>query len=122
MTIFVDELRDLYRDKLERTGSFDAAFTKAVWVAYQKGIEEEASRHALRVDEAITAQLDSIRELCKTDNAPPHDWSHYTVQVEPTARLLVEALNRREWEDAEQHAARLGELAVDLGLIARSKN
>jgi hypothetical protein len=27
-------------EKLIKTGSFDAAFTKVVWIAYLKGIEE----------------------------------------------------------------------------------
>jgi hypothetical protein len=35
--ISVDELKAVFQDKLERTGSLDAAFTKAVWVAFKKG-------------------------------------------------------------------------------------
>jgi hypothetical protein len=37
--IGVDELKAVFQDKLERTGSLDAAFTKAVWVAFKKGYE-----------------------------------------------------------------------------------
>ena len=36
--IDVAELRRLYADKLMATGSHDAAFTKAVWVAFKAGI------------------------------------------------------------------------------------
>ena len=38
--ITVGELRKVFSEKLERTGSFDAAFTKAVWVAFQDGMKE----------------------------------------------------------------------------------
>lgn len=37
--IDVAQLRKVYADKLEATGSFDQAFTKAVWVAFKLGIE-----------------------------------------------------------------------------------
>lgn len=35
-----DELLDLFRAKLEQTGSLDKAFLKSVWVAYQRGLED----------------------------------------------------------------------------------
>jgi hypothetical protein len=35
-----DKLRMVFKDKLEKTGSLDAAFTKAVWVAYKRGIAD----------------------------------------------------------------------------------
>lgn len=35
-----DELLSVFRDKLQQTGSLDAAFLKAVWMAYKKGIED----------------------------------------------------------------------------------
>jgi hypothetical protein len=38
--IDVAELRKAYGEKLERTGSFDEAFTKAVWTAYKAGLSE----------------------------------------------------------------------------------
>lgn len=38
--INVSTLRQVFNEKLEKTGSMDAAFTKAVWVAYQKGVED----------------------------------------------------------------------------------
>ena len=33
-------LTKVFKDKLAETGSFDAAFLKAVWVAYQQGYNE----------------------------------------------------------------------------------
>jgi hypothetical protein len=38
--IGVEELKQIYIDKLIKTGSFDAAFTKVVWIAYLEGIKE----------------------------------------------------------------------------------
>ena len=38
--IGIEELKQLYIEKLLKTGSFDAAFTKVVWISYLKGIEE----------------------------------------------------------------------------------
>jgi hypothetical protein len=39
----IEELRALYLDKLARTGSFDKAFLKACWVAYERGYKEGAT-------------------------------------------------------------------------------
>lgn len=36
----VAELREVFAEKLRRTNNMDAAFVKAVWVAYQKGLED----------------------------------------------------------------------------------
>lgn len=36
----VEELREVFAQKLLATNNFDAAFVKAVWVAYQKGLED----------------------------------------------------------------------------------
>lgn len=33
-------LLDIFRDKLLKTGSLDAAFLKAVWVAYNRGLAD----------------------------------------------------------------------------------
>lgn len=33
------QLLKIFRDKLEQTGSLDAAFLKAVWIAFNKGLE-----------------------------------------------------------------------------------
>lgn len=33
------ELLKVFREKLEQTGSLDAAFLKVVWVAYKQGIQ-----------------------------------------------------------------------------------
>jgi hypothetical protein len=33
----IEELKDVFRDKLERTMSLDDAFRKAVWIAYKRG-------------------------------------------------------------------------------------
>lgn len=38
-TLFVDELRVLFAEKLLKELDLDAAFTKAVWVAFKRGIE-----------------------------------------------------------------------------------
>ena len=34
----IQSLKDIFVDKLNTTKSLDAAFTKAVWVAYKQGI------------------------------------------------------------------------------------
>lgn len=39
MMIDIAELRKVFADKLAATGSLDAAFTKAVWVTYQRCME-----------------------------------------------------------------------------------
>lgn len=39
--IDISYLKTLFQEKLEDTGSLDAAFTKAVWVAYKQGIEDQ---------------------------------------------------------------------------------
>jgi hypothetical protein len=36
----LDEIKAMFIDKLVRTGSLDAALLKAVWVAYNKGLED----------------------------------------------------------------------------------
>ena len=33
----IEELREIYADKLARTGSFDAAFKKACWESFKRG-------------------------------------------------------------------------------------
>jgi hypothetical protein len=61
----IQELKDLFRAKLERTGSLDAAFTKAVWVAYKAGYADGQtnSEHVLKwVDGEAPEALES-REL-----------------------------------------------------------
>lgn len=37
--IGIEELKAVYLDKLQKTGSFDQAFTKAIWTSFLKGIE-----------------------------------------------------------------------------------
>ena len=34
------ELLEIFKDKLAKTGSLDAAFLKVVWIAYQKGLAD----------------------------------------------------------------------------------
>ena len=41
--IDVKELMEIFQEKLARSGSLDEAFTKAMWIAYQKGSEEAIS-------------------------------------------------------------------------------
>lgn len=48
------ELTRLFKEKLDVTGSMDAAFKKAVWVAYQSGVE--AGRQSAK-DEEVARQL-----------------------------------------------------------------
>jgi len=38
--ITIQELNKIYIEKLIKTGSYDAAFTKATWIAYKAGIED----------------------------------------------------------------------------------
>lgn len=38
--IEVDKLKRVFYDKLKKTGSMDAAFTKALWIAYQQGLAD----------------------------------------------------------------------------------
>jgi hypothetical protein len=40
--INIETLREAFAEKLARTGSMDAAFTKAVWLAYKAGINDAA--------------------------------------------------------------------------------
>lgn len=40
--INVEALRTAYAEKLAATGSMDAAFTKAVWLAYKAGLADAA--------------------------------------------------------------------------------
>lgn len=42
--ISVDELKKQFYEKLASSGSLDQAFTKAVWIAYKKGIEDGSKR------------------------------------------------------------------------------
>ena len=38
--INIDQLRAAFAEKLTRTGSMDAAFVKAVWLAYKAGLAD----------------------------------------------------------------------------------
>lgn len=38
--IEISTLRTVFHEKLAATNSFDAAFTKAVWVAYKEGLKD----------------------------------------------------------------------------------
>jgi len=38
--INVEELKEIFNAKLKETGSLDAAFLKACWVSYQKGLSD----------------------------------------------------------------------------------
>jgi hypothetical protein len=52
--IDMTELTRLFKEKLDVTGSMDAAFKKAVWVAYQSGVE--AGRQSAK-DEEVARRL-----------------------------------------------------------------
>lgn len=38
--IDVQKLREVFAEKLNKTGNLDDAFIKAVWVAYQQGVDD----------------------------------------------------------------------------------
>ena len=38
--IDVQQLREVFQEKLAKTGDLDDAFIKAVWVAYQQGLKD----------------------------------------------------------------------------------
>jgi len=39
----VNELKQIFNDKLSKTGSLDEAFLKAVWTAYKQGLADGAT-------------------------------------------------------------------------------
>lgn len=39
----IDAVKKVYEDTLQSTGSFDRAFSKAMFVAYTAGLEEDAA-------------------------------------------------------------------------------
>ena len=43
----VNELKKIFSVKLMNTASIDEAFTKAVWVAYKKGVEDGESKECV---------------------------------------------------------------------------
>ena len=47
-TVFLNELIEVFRDKLAQTGSMDLALLKCVWIAYQRGIESGREEEQLR--------------------------------------------------------------------------
>ena len=38
--IDIAELTNIFKEKLEKSGSFDEAILKLAWIAYQKGLED----------------------------------------------------------------------------------
>ena len=52
MPALVPDLLKVFSEKLDRTGSFDQAFTKAVWMAYKQGIEDGVANSAQLQSEA----------------------------------------------------------------------
>jgi hypothetical protein len=53
--IDVQQLREVFQDKLAKTGNLDDAFIKAVWVAYQQGL----------ADAGIVKNYNSGEKRCK---------------------------------------------------------
>lgn len=49
------------------------------------------------------------------------DWSEFQVQIQPLARKLNEAMNRREYEDAHVLALQLMGVAHAIGTYAAEK-
>lgn len=41
----VNDLKQAFIDKLSKTGSFDQAFTKTVWLAFKAGIAEKEKQN-----------------------------------------------------------------------------
>ena len=56
--ISVNDLRKAYAEKLMATDSHDAAFTKAVWMAYQAGWND-----ALAKKEPCTEQGEALEDV-----------------------------------------------------------
>lgn len=50
------ELKEIFVEKLSRTGSMDAALTKALWVAYKKGLADGAEN---KIRKELTAHVPS---------------------------------------------------------------
>ena len=46
------------------------------------------------------------------------DYSEYTTQIEPMARVLYEQLSRREWKNAEDTAKLLNDIVFEVQRIA----
>ena len=90
----VDEFKEIFYEKLGRTNSLDAAFTKAVWKAWLAG-------HA-------TCEKELQMDVPKYDKLI--DYSELTVQLQPLAHRLYENLARREWEEAEDLSLKLKQI------------
>jgi len=43
----IEELREIFIEKLRKTGSFDEAIMKVAWVAFNRGIEAERNSNAV---------------------------------------------------------------------------
>lgn len=43
--ITTETLKKIFNEKLDKTGSMDQAFTKAVWVAYNAGLADGRAEH-----------------------------------------------------------------------------
>ena len=90
----VEELREIYLNKLKKTGSFDAAFTKAIWIAYLRGTESMDS---------------SIKEYT--------DWSELHSEYYHLTRELYEEMAMRNWKVAERYAQQLLNISSELKRI-----
>jgi len=92
--VSVEELREIYLNKLKKTGSFDAAFTKAIWIAYLKGAE---------------SMDNPIKEYT--------DWSELYSKYYHFTRELYKEMTMRNWKVAEKHAQQLLDISSELKRI-----
>lgn len=64
----VEQLNQMFAEKLLATGSLDAAFKKATWVAYLQGVSDGA-QHAAELQEqleTLKVELEALRQKQKS--------------------------------------------------------
>lgn len=115
MMVGIEELRDLFTDKLKRTGSLDAAFTKAVWVAYTRG-REHTLKELTKANKPITIQEE--KELPMTNI----DWSEHYTNIYPLVKNVYYLMARNDWKEAEPVAKELKEIVTELHRICITNN
>jgi hypothetical protein len=115
MMVGIEELRDIFTNKLQRTGSLDAAFTKAVWIAYTRG-REQALEELTKAPVPIT--ILEIKEL-HMNNV---DWSEHYTNIYPLAKNMYYLMSRNDWKEAEPLAKELKEIVTELHRICVANN
>ena len=106
MPILVPNLLKIFSEKLDRTGSFDAAFTKAVWIAYKQGIEEGVSNAALWDSRPQKPQIDTPEVVVSTTD-DFDDLSKPTINElafdHPLYPVLLDAIKQAMFGKGERH-------------------